>query len=109
VIPPLQTKGTKFMPNDIYSFTWDNINKAPDSPGVYALYDHDEIIYIGQSEKSIRSRLSDHKSGNGASGTVSATDYWREVCSSPPEREAELLRWFYSENNRLPRCNVKMP
>jgi len=43
---------------------WDNV---PDSPGVYVIYDHDEVIYVGMSGRNgrgtLRKRLKDHSSG----------------------------------------------
>jgi hypothetical protein len=97
------------MAENLYDFTWENINKSPDQPGVYALYRDAEIVYIGQSESSIRSRLSDHKSGRSGTGIASSTQYWRETNSNPKAREAELLRWYKGDFGRLPRYNEVLP
>ena len=44
-----------------------NWNEVPASPGVYVIYDKDEIIYVGMSGRNgkgnLRSRLRDHSSG----------------------------------------------
>jgi len=48
------------------SFTNENVEKAPEKHGVYALYDGNTIIYNGRAAGegvTIRSRLKDHKSG----------------------------------------------
>jgi excinuclease UvrABC nuclease subunit len=41
--------------------------QIPLSPGVYVIYDHDEVIYVGMSGRNgkgtLRSRLRDHCSG----------------------------------------------
>jgi hypothetical protein len=97
------------MTSTVIEFTWPNITSSPDQPGVYALYKGASIIYIGQSESSIRARLNSHKSGREGSGTSTATHFWYEVCSRPSEREKELLQWFKNENGHLPSCNEIMP
>jgi len=93
------------MNNKKYGFTEDNVDKSPDEPGVYVLYDGHEIIYIGQSEDSIRSRLQSHLRGDEGHCTQRATHYMREENSDPVSREQELIRDFKRRNGRLPRCN----
>ena len=45
-----------------HPFTMSEINNAPDCKGVYQIcVARNEIVYIGSSEKSIRSRLLTHK------------------------------------------------
>lgn len=95
-----------------YLFTQTNISGEPNSAGVYVLYDNAEVIYYGRAkggEVTIRSRLSDHRSGREGKCTQSATHYSREITSSPVSREKELLQQFLLLNRRLPRCNDKMP
>jgi len=40
---------------------------VPDSPGVYVIFDHDEVVYVGMAGRngrgSLRNRLRDHASG----------------------------------------------
>jgi excinuclease UvrABC nuclease subunit len=40
---------------------------VPDTPGVYVIFDHDEVIYVGMAGRdgkgSLRRRLRDHASG----------------------------------------------
>lgn len=98
---------------DLYNFTEDNVNGAPQSAGVYALYDaYKQLVYIGRAKggtTTIRSRLQDHKAGREGLCTQSASYYRREVCSNPVAREAELLMEYKRLNGRLPRCNDVMP
>lgn len=89
-------------------FTEDNVNRSPDSPGVYFLFDGNELIYIGQSEESIRDRLQSHLEGYDGPCTQNATHYMREVCSDPVAREEQLLREFKRQHGRLPRCNERI-
>ena len=97
---------------DIYEFTDNNLDKAPDSGGVYALYNGSTLIYIGRSKggtTSIRSRLKDHKAGRDGRCTQSADHYRREPCTNPMTRERELLEEYKNSNSKLPRCNEVMP
>lgn len=91
-----------------YIFSEENIQKAPQTGGVYELYVGDELIYIGHatgSATTISSRLADHFSGREGRHTQQATSYRREVCRNPAERERALLLGFRSMYRRLPRCN----
>lgn len=96
---------------DKYKFTKNNVDKAPDEAGVYALYDEDETIYYGRAKGSgvtIRTRLQDHKAGREGSCTENASYYKREITSSPVSRESELLEEYSDNHNgRLPRCNER--
>jgi excinuclease UvrABC nuclease subunit len=44
-----------------------NWKSVPDSPGVYVILDHDEIVYVGMAGRNgrggLRNRLRDHASG----------------------------------------------
>lgn len=90
-------------------FTDLNISLSPDSPGVYALWNLNEIIYYGSSARSIRSRLQRHKNGSEGSCTRNATHFQAEVSVFPSVRESELIREFQNQYGRLPRCNDVMP
>src|SRR5262245_9472253 len=88
-----------------HRFTTWQISGAPAAPGVYALWEGDEAIYIGatRGDASIRSRLQDHYARRAQ--PHDATHFSWEVTSQPREREAELLGEFHIANSRLPRCN----
>ena len=80
---------------------------APNDPGVYALWENDELIYYGHARGesvTIQSCLQKHLGGEGC--TSRATHYGWEISANPPVREAELLREFQRANKRLPRCNT---
>lgn len=97
---------------DLFDFTDDNLDKAPDSGGVYALYRGSTLIYIGRSKgetTTIRSRLKDHKAGREGPCTQSADGYRREPCTNPVTRERELLQEYQNAYSKLPRCNEVMP
>jgi excinuclease UvrABC nuclease subunit len=94
---------------DQYHFSQENVDKSPDQPGVYALYQNNALIYIGRAQTSIRGRLQSHRAGREGPCTQAADGYKREVCSNPVTRERELLAEFQYTYGRLPRCNSVMP
>jgi hypothetical protein len=87
-------------PSQRYKFTRIVLQGAPDEPGVYALWDGDEVVYYGRGT-AIRSSLLDHLE------RTAATHYSWEVCGDPATREAELLRAYERMNGRPPRNNSK--
>jgi predicted GIY-YIG superfamily endonuclease len=94
---------------DQYTFSSENVSKAPDQSGVYALYQSNSTTYIGRAQESIRARLQRHKSGHDGSCTQAADTYRREVTSNPVARERELLEEYKKTYGRLPRCNDVVP
>ena len=93
---------------DTYSFTQNNVDKSPDSSGVYELLDGSETIYFGRASASIRSRLKRHRAGDEGPCTQRATHYRREVTGSPNYRETQLLITYENAHGRLPRCNERI-
>ena len=99
---------------------------APTGPGVYALYEDGELIYIGQTE-TLRERLGDHHSGQDGPCTQQATHFCTETVDIPrdpltnriqkdklterlEDKERVLLaRYKRAHNGKLPRCNNQMP
>ena len=90
-----------------YAFTKVMVSGAPSDPGVFALWENDELIYYGHARGesvTIQSCLKEQlKGANGC--TRGATHYGWEISANPPLREAELLREFERAHKRLPRCN----
>ena len=98
--------------SDTYAFSKNNVDKAPNSHGVYALYRDGVLIYIGRASGNgvtIRSRLQCHLRGDEGPCTRAATHYWREQNAAPIAREAELLDWHRKKFGALPRCNERQP
>lgn len=85
-----------------YRFSRVVIAGAPAEPGVYTLWQGEEIIYYGraQGQATIRSRLLDHLHAG-----VGATHYGWEISRDPAAREGELLREYRQAFGRLPRLN----
>ena len=94
-------------PSQRYKFTRIVLQGAPDEPGVYALWDGDELVYYGRasarpgSGATIRACLIAHLE------RTRATHYSWEVCADPAAREAQLLRDYERLNGRPPRDNAK--
>src|SRR5688572_33507788 len=92
-----------------YAFTQTMVSGAPNDPGVFVLWEDDELIYYGHARggsMTIQSCLREHLARTLAC-TEKATHYGREISANPPAREAELLREFERANRKLPRCNAR--
>ena len=90
-----------------YALNATMVSGAPPDPGVFALWEGDELIYYGRAlgeGMTIQSRLREHLA-RGAACTSRATHYGWEITSNPRVREAELLREYQRSHGRLPRCN----
>jgi hypothetical protein len=90
-----------------YALTASMVQGAPPDPGVYVLWERDELIYYGRAlggGVTLQSRLREHLEGDGGC-TGRATHYGWEITSNPRAREAELLREYQRSHGRLPRCN----
>ncbi len=90
-------------PSRRYSFNRIVLAGAPAEPGVYALWNGDEVIYYGRAYNgaTIRSRLLEHYESR-----TPASHYSWEITSEPALREMELLREYQAAYGRLPRMNA---
>ena len=91
-----------------YDFSALMVAGAPPDPGVFALWEHDELICYGRAlgnGTTIQSRLRELLTTS-AGCTARATHYSWEIALNPRAREAELLREYEKTHGRLPRCNV---
>ena len=87
-----------------YRFARIVIAGAPESRGVFTLWQDDEVVYYGRADgegSTIRSRLLDHYEQD----ATRATHYSWEVCEDPAAREAELLREHLGAHGGPPRLN----
>jgi hypothetical protein len=88
-----------------YPFTRTAIEAAPDDHGVYALYQGEELVFLGIAvgAASIKTRLIAH-----AAALIEpsmATHYAWEIARDPQARLAMLLREYKYAFNRIPRFN----
>lgn len=100
-----------FIDGKTYSFTKENVDGAPETAGVYALYQNGTLIYYGRAQGgsvTIRSRLQSHQRGDEGACTKKATDYKRETLTNPVTAEKELLEHYEKQNGKLPSCNSRI-
>lgn len=90
-----------------YRFTRTMVEGAPADPGVYALWEGEELIYYGSAcgAMTLQQALAEHLSGRAGPCTGSATHYGWEIALDPAAREAELLQEYERRCRRRPRCN----
>ena len=92
-----------------YALNATMVDGAPPDPGIYALWEHEELIYFGHAlgiGATIQSCLREHlERRDPCSG--GATHYGWEITSNPAARGAELLREYEHAQGRLPRCNTR--
>ena len=86
------------------------VSGAPDEPGVYVLFEDDEVVYYGCAlhGSTIQSALSEilARVRDGEGGCLQrVTRYSWEITPRPRLREAELLREFEQAHQQPPRCN----
>jgi hypothetical protein len=70
------------------------LDDAPDTAGVYALWDDATLLYVGRAKggaDTIRSRLMAHAQRGSARQRGTPTHYGWEICRNPRERQAQVL------------------
>jgi hypothetical protein len=80
---------------------------SPETPGVFELWEDDELIYVGTTRRpheSIRASLIRHFRKEGG-GDHPPTHFSWEVSYQPASRKRELLVEFEALNKRPPRFN----
>jgi hypothetical protein len=89
-----------------YKLTRAIVAGAPEGSGIYALWEGDEMVYVGRANgMSIRDALLRHLDKGHCPCTVGATHYTWELSLRPATREVEVLEEFQRRHRRLPRCN----
>lgn len=90
-----------------YKLTRAMVADAPDHQGLYALWENDELIYVGRASAAatIRERLAAHFNRLHCPCTEKATHYSWELSLQPATREFEVLQEFLAQHGRMPRCN----
>jgi hypothetical protein len=84
----------KFTPHRRWRFVRTVIEGAPDTKGVYVLWDRHAPLGVGHAlggSDTIQSRLAKHYEHASAGGMPLATHYSWEICRDPVKREAELV------------------
>ena len=79
------------------------VTLAPDTPGVFELWENDELVFIGATtDTTLRSKLARELLETGRD----ATHFSWEITYRPAARESELLAEFERLHHRLPRLNL---
>lgn len=86
-----------------------NLDRVPDTTGVYALYVDGEVAYYGAAggRATIRSRLAEHLVGSSQPSRGSAHQFSFEITKFPLSRECALLEEHKRQTWRLPAYNVR--
>jgi hypothetical protein len=78
------------------------VTMAPDTPGVFELWEDDELVFVGSTHDStLRHQLVHDLLESGRE----ATHFSWEITYNPAGRERELLAEFEQEHHRRPRLN----
>ena len=78
------------------------VTTAPDTPGVFELWEDDELVFVGSTRDStLRNQLVHELLESGRE----ATHFSWEITYHPAARERELLAEFEREHHRPPRLN----
>ena len=88
----------------LFRFTAAIVEGAPENPGVLALWNRSEMIYLGRAA-SIRQRLRELLQASAQPCLQEASHYSWELSLRPGPREADLLEQYRERHGRLPRCN----
>jgi hypothetical protein len=89
-----------------YAFVNSAVVGAPPDPGVYALWQGEELVFFGfalRNESTIRLRLLEHLLQRRE--PHEATHYSWEICRDVLKRWAALIREYEASFKRLPRYN----
>lgn len=90
--------------------TPENVARAPRKAGVYALYAHDTLVFLGSAAgdgETIRSALSNHVGEGAGRATQGATRYKREASDEAEARLKSLLAEFRASHGALPSGNAR--
>ena len=80
------------------------VTMAPDTPGVFELWEEDELVFVGSTHNST---LRDQLVRDLLEGASDATHFSWEITFDPGQRERELLAEFELEYHRPPRFNAR--
>ena len=94
-------------PDERLPLTSGNLAAVPASPGVYLLYRHRRLIYIGlAASASIREQLRHHLRGAGGPCTRAATEFDYETSDDPVALYRHYIAVYLdASGGLLPECN----
>lgn len=82
------------------------VSLLPELPGVFALWEGKELVYIGRATPptTLRALLEQHVRGQHAC-TARASHYAWQLALDPAKKERELLAQYRALYRQFPRCN----
>ena len=81
------------------------VSMAPDTPGVFELWEDDELVFVGSTHNStLRAELAREILGSDRS----TTHFSWEITYRPAARERELIAEFERAHRRPPRFNAQI-
>lgn len=80
------------------------VTMAPDTPGVFELWEDEELVFVGSTRNST---LRDQLIHRLLEDRVEATHFSWEITFDPASRERELLAEFELQHHRPPRFNAR--
>lgn len=84
----------------------DAIRATPRTQGVFGLWDGDELVYIGATERDLSlPEALDTPLRLKRQGLIRASHFTWEITITPRSWSGELLRAYLHEHGRLPRYN----
>ena len=91
-------------------FTEQHVLQAPQQTGIFCLWHHASLVYVGRTapRTTLREELH-HALKVAMAGDMSATHFTYEVCNAPKTRAAEELRDYFARWGSLPRYNESAP
>jgi len=90
----------------LFAFDAAGVARAPEEPGVFALYEGKELVYYGHAVESVRSRIQAMYDAREESCVRLAVLYSFEICDQPEQRELELVREYQIAHGKRPKCNA---
>jgi len=91
-------------------FTEKYVLMAPEDPGIFCLWQHANLVYVGRTapRTNLREELR-HALTVAMAGDMTATHFTFEVTRTPKTRAAEELRDYFERWGSLPRYNESAP
>ena len=93
-----------------HRFTEQYVQQVPDEPGMFCLWPHANLVYVGRTapRSTLRQELR-HALTMAMAGDMFATHFSFEITKTPKTRAAEELRDYFMRWGSLPRYNESAP
>lgn len=84
----------------------DAIRATPRTQGVFGLWDEDELVYIGSTERDVSlPEVVEKLLEMQRQGLIRASHFTWEITITPRSWSGELLRTYFNKHGSLPRYN----